>query len=104
MEWLYLLLAGLFEIVWAVAQKYSQGFTRWLPTTITLVSAVASFLLLGLAVRTLHLGTAYAIWTGIGIIGTVAWGILFFGEPATPLRLAFVALILVGIIGLKLTY
>jgi quaternary ammonium compound-resistance protein SugE len=104
MEWLYLFAAGLFEIVWATSQKYSQGFTRPLGTLITLVTATASFVLLGLAMRHLHLGTAYAIWTGIGILGTSVLGILFFGEPVTLLRLSFMALILVGIIGLKLTY
>jgi quaternary ammonium compound-resistance protein SugE len=104
MEWLYLFAAGLFEIVWATSQKYSQGFTRPLATLITLVSATASFVLLGLAMKHLHLGTAYAIWTGIGILGTSVLGILFFGEPVTLLRLSFMALIIIGIIGLKLTY
>ncbi len=104
MEWLYLFAAGVFEIVWATSQKYSEGFTRPLPTVITLLTATASFLLLGLAMRHLHLGTAYAIWTGIGIIGTTLLGIALFHEPAGWLRLFFIALILIGIIGLKLTY
>ncbi|MEJ5211070.1 MAG: multidrug efflux SMR transporter [Burkholderiales bacterium] len=104
MEWFYLLAAGLFEIVWATSQKYSEGFTRLLPTVITLITASASFLLLGLAMKHLHLGTAYAVWTGIGIVGTTVLGMLLFGEPATALRLTFIGLILVGIIGLKLTY
>lgn len=104
MEWLYLFAAGAFEIVWATSQKYSQGFTRPLPTAITLVTATASFVLLGLAMKQLHLGTAYAIWTGIGIVGTTLLGIVLFHEPVTGLRLGFVAMILVGIIGLKLTY
>lgn len=104
MEWLYLLAAGLFEIIWATSQKYSEGFTRLLPTVITLVTAAASFVLLGLAMKHLHLGTAYAVWTGIGIVGTALLGMLLFGEPVTALRLLFIGLILVGIIGLKLTY
>lgn len=104
MEWLLLLAAGIFEIVWAVSQKYSDGFTRPLPTAITLVAATISFFLLGLAMKHIHLGTAYAIWTGIGIIGTALLGVWLFAEPATLTRLFFLGLILVGIVGLKLTY
>lgn len=104
MEWLYLFAAGVFEIVWATSQKYSEGFTRPLPTAITLLTATASFVLLGLAMRHLHLGTAYAIWTGIGIIGTTVLGIALFQEPAGGLRLFFIVQILIGIIGLKLTH
>ena len=103
MEWLYLFAAGIFEIVWAVSQKYSAGFSRPIPTLITLVTAVISFLLLGLAMKNIHLGTAYAIWTGIGIVGTAALGIVLFSEPVTPARLFFFGLILAGIIGLKIT-
>lgn len=104
MEWLYLFAAGIFEIIWATSQKYSAGFTKPIPTVITLITATISFVLLGLAMKHLHLGTAYAIWTGIGIAGTAVLGIVLFGEPATALRLFFLALILAGIIGLKLTY
>lgn len=104
MEWLLLFAAGFFEIIWAVSQKYSAGFTRLLPTAITLVTATISFVLLGLAMKHIHLGTAYAIWTGIGIVGTALLGIMIFAEPVTFSRLFFLALILVGIIGLKLTY
>jgi len=104
MEWLYLFAAGIFEIVWATSQKYSAGFSKPIPTIITLVTATISFVLLGLAMKNLHLGTAYAIWTGIGIVGTAVLGIVLFGEPATLSRLFFLALILTGIIGLKLTY
>jgi quaternary ammonium compound-resistance protein SugE len=104
MEWIYLFAAGIFEIVWATSQKYSAGFTKLIPTIVTLVAATISFVLLGLAMKHLHLGTAYAIWTGIGIVGTAILGILLFGEPATPTRLFFVGLILTGIVGLKLTY
>jgi quaternary ammonium compound-resistance protein SugE len=102
MAWIYLLIAGLLEIVWAVGLKYTEGFTRPWPSVITIVALSASFALLGLALRTLPLGTAYAIWTGIGTIGTVIVGMLLFNDPATPLRLACIALILSGVAGLKL--
>lgn len=102
MAWIYLALAGVLEIGWAVGLKYTQGFTRLLPTVLTIASMVASLGLLGLALRTLPIGTAYAIWTGIGTIGTAALGIALFGEPATAARLACIALIVAGIIGLKL--
>lgn len=104
MEWLLLFAAGIFEIFWAVSQKYSDGFTRPLATIITLIAATISFVLLGFAMKHIHLGTAYAIWTGIGIVGTALLGIWLFAEPATLIRLFFLGLILVGIIGLKLTY
>jgi len=104
MEWLLLFAAGIFEIVWAVSQKYSDGFTRPIPTAITLVAATVSFILLGLAMKHIHLGTAYAIWTGIGIVGTALLGVWLFAEPATLTRLFFLGLILIGIVGLKLTY
>lgn len=102
MAWIYLALAGVLEIGWAVGLKYTQGFTRLLPTVLTIASMIASLGLLGLALRTLPIGTAYAIWTGIGTIGTAALGIALFGEPATAARLACIALIVAGIIGLKL--
>ncbi len=104
MEWLLLFAAGIFEIVWAVSQKYSDGFTRPIPTAITLVAATISFVLLGLAMKHIHLGTAYAVWTGIGIVGTALLGVWLFAEPATLTRLFFLGLILIGIVGLKLTY
>lgn len=102
MEWIYLFAAGLFEVIWAVSQKYSEGFSRPIPTAITLLTAIISFVLLGLAMKHIPLGTAYAIWTGIGIAGTALLGIVLFAEPVTAARLFFFALILVGIIGLKL--
>lgn len=102
MAWLYLLLAGLFEIGWAIGLKYTNGFTRFWPTVATGVSMAVSLGLLGLALRTLPLGTAYAVWTGIGAAGTVALGIVLFGEPATAARLGCVGLIVAGIVGLKL--
>ncbi|MCU0704022.1 MAG: quaternary ammonium compound efflux SMR transporter SugE [Fimbriiglobus sp.] len=101
MAWVYLVLAGLFEIGWAVGLKYSQGFTRFWPSVATVASMVLSLALLGLALRTLPLGTAYVIWTGIGAVGTVVLGVILFGELATVGRLACVALIVAGIVGLK---
>ena len=102
MAWLVLFVAGLFEVGWAVGLKYTEGFTRLVPTLLTAASLVLSMALLGLAVRTLPLGTAYAVWTGIGTIGTAALGVLLFGEPATAARLVCIGLIVAGIVGLKL--
>lgn len=103
MAWILLALAGILEIGWAIGLKYTDGLTRPLPTFLTAVSMVASVCLLGLAVKTLPLGTAYAVWTGIGTIGTVLLGIWLLGEPATAARLGCIALIVAGIAGLKLT-
>ena len=102
MAWVLLLLAGLLEVTWAVGLKYTDGFTRPWPTAATLVAMIGSVVLLALAVRTLPLGTAYAVWTGIGTAGAVLLGILLFNEPATLWRLFFVGLIVAGILGLKL--
>ena len=102
MAWIVLTLAGLFEIGWAVGLKYTAGFTRLWPTLWTAVSMVVSVVLLGVAMNSLPLGTSYAVWTGIGTIGTAILGILLFGEPTGALRLACIALIASGIIGLKL--
>ncbi len=102
MAWIILVLAGLFEIGWAVGLKYTEGFTRLWPSLWTVGAMVLSLSLLGLALRTLPLGTAYAIWTGIGTVGTALLGIWLFGEPATALRLLCIGLILAGIVGLKL--
>lgn len=102
MAWVILLVAGLFEIGWAIGLKYSQGFTKFWPSVATVVSMAASLALLGLALRTLPLGTAYAIWTGIGAVGTVLLGIVLFEEPATAGRLTCASLIVAGIVGLKL--
>jgi len=101
MAWVYLLLAGLFEVGWAVGLKYTNGFTRPGPTAATVASMALSLFLLGLALRSLPLGTAYAVWTGVGAAGTVVLGIALFGEPAGAARLACVGLILAGIVGLK---
>jgi quaternary ammonium compound-resistance protein SugE len=100
--WLLLFLAGLLEVAWAVGLKYTDGFTRPWPTAATLVAMIGSVVLLALAVRTLPLGTAYAVWTGIGTAGAVLLGIVLFQEPATLARLFFVGLIVAGIVGLKL--
>ena len=104
LAWLALFVAGLLEIVWSVAMKASQGFTRWPLTALTFVAAWASFGLLGLAMKQLPLGTAYAVWTGIGAVGAAILGILLFNEPATAGRIACIAMILAGILGLKLLH
>ena len=104
MAWVILFVAGLFEIGWAVGLKYTEGFTKPWPTAFTAVCLALSMGLLGWAVRTLPLGTAYAVWTGIGAVGTAALGIVLFHEPATAARLTCIALIVSGIIGLKLFY
>ena len=102
MAWIYLAIAGLFDVGWAIGLKYTHGFTRLVPTTLTLASMVVSLGLLGLALKSLPVGTAYAVWTGIGTLGTAMLGIMLFGEPAHALRLACIGLIVAGIIGLKL--
>jgi quaternary ammonium compound-resistance protein SugE len=102
MAWIILVAAGLLEVGWAIGLKYSAGFTRPWPTAATVLAMAASMALLGIAVRTLPLGTAYAVWTGIGTAGTVILGIVLFGESASFVRLVCVFLILAGIVGLKL--
>jgi len=102
MAWLYLFVAGLFEVGWAIGLKYTQGFTRLAPTLFTATSMIVSLGLLGLALKSLPVGTAYAVWTGIGTIGTAILGILLLGEPAAVLRLLCIGLIVAGIVGLKL--
>ncbi|MBE7375624.1 quaternary ammonium compound efflux SMR transporter SugE [Pseudomonas lopnurensis] len=100
--WFMLLIAGLLEVAWAIGLKASDGFTRPLPSLLTLVAMAASFYLLAAAMRVLPVGTAYAIWVGIGALGTVLLGIAFFGESASPARLISVGLVLAGLVGLKL--
>ena len=102
MAWLYLLLAGLFEVAWAIGLKYTAGFTRLIPSVWTLASMAASVGLLALALKTLPVGTAYAVWTGIGAVGTAALGIVLLGESASAGRLACIGLIVLGIVGLKI--
>ncbi|MCL4762456.1 MAG: quaternary ammonium compound efflux SMR transporter SugE [Burkholderiales bacterium] len=101
MAWLVLTVAGLFEVGWAIGLKYTDGFTRPWPSVATAAAMVVSVVLLAIAMRTLPVGTAYAVWTGIGAVGTVVLGIVLFGEPATVARLACIGLILAGIVGLK---
>lgn len=101
MAWIYLFFAGLFEVGWAIGLKYTNGFTRLIPTALTLASMIVSLGLLGIALKSLPVGTAYAVWTGIGTVGTAALGIYLLGEPATVIRLACIGLIIAGIVGLK---
>ena len=103
MAWLYLFVAGLMEVAWAVGLKYTEGFTRLWPSVLTGAALVLSMALLAAALRTLPLGTAYAVWTGIGVVGTAALGVALFGESASPARLVCIALIVAGLVGLKLT-
>ncbi|MCL4709800.1 MAG: quaternary ammonium compound efflux SMR transporter SugE [Pseudorhodoplanes sp.] len=102
MAWTYLFVAGLLEIGWAIGLKYTEGFSRLWPSVGTVLAMVLSLAFLGLALKSLPVGTAYAVWTGIGAVGTVILGIVLFNEPATALRLACIGLILAGIVGLKL--
>jgi quaternary ammonium compound-resistance protein SugE len=102
MVWILLVFAGLFEIVWAVGLKYTEGFTRLWPTVGTVAAMVVSFGLLAHVLKTLPIGTAYAIWTGIGAVGTALVGIIVLGESASPARLACIGMIAAGIVGLKL--
>lgn len=102
MNWLVLVVAGLFEIGWAVGLKYTQGFTRLWPSVGTITAIVVSMGLLGVAMKSLPVGTAYAVWVGIGMVGTAILGMVLLGEPATWLRIGSLTLIVVGVIGLKL--
>ena len=102
MEWVYLVIAGFLEVGWAIGLKYSQGFTRILPSILTVIGMAASFYFLSLSLKSLPLGNAYAIWTGIGTVGTVVLGIILFKEPISIMRLFCIAFIFIGIIGLKL--
>jgi quaternary ammonium compound-resistance protein SugE len=104
MSWIILFVAGLFEVAWAVGLKYTDGFSRPLPTALTVGAMLISLGLLGLAMKELPLGTAYAIWTGVGAVGTVIAGIVLFGEAVTLIRVGSVALIICGLVGLKLSH
>ena len=101
LPWIYLTLAGLLEIVWAIGLKYTEGFTRLWPSVVTIAAMVVSVWLLAVAVKTIPVGTGYAVWTGIGAVGTAILGIVLFSEPATAARLACIAVIVLGILGLK---
>jgi quaternary ammonium compound-resistance protein SugE len=103
MSWLILFVAGLFEIAWAIALKYSEGFTKLLPSIAFGVTAWLSFACLSYALKSLPVGTSYAVWTGIGAVGIAIFGIIWLGEPANPLRIGSIALIVVGIAGLRFT-
>jgi quaternary ammonium compound-resistance protein SugE len=102
MAWLMLIVAGSFEVVWAIGLKYAEGFTRFWPSVMTVVAMLASIVLLGLAMKQLPVGTSYAVWVGVGAVGTAILGIVLLGESASPGRLASLALIVAGIVGLKL--
>jgi quaternary ammonium compound-resistance protein SugE len=102
MAWLILFVAGLFEVGWAIGLKYTDGFTRLVPSVLTVVAMAVSVILLGVALKTLPVGTAYAVWTGVGAVGTAILGIYLFGDAATTARLASIGLIVAGIVGLKL--
>ena len=102
MAWTLLVIAGLFEVGWAIGLKYTEGFTRLWPSVWTVAAMIVSVALLGLALKSIPVGTGYAVWTGIGATGTAILGIVLFGDPATALRLACIALIVCGIVGLKL--
>ena len=101
MAWVYLVIAGLFEIGWATGLKYSEGFSKPLPSILTIIGMIISFALLSIALRTLPVGTAYAVWTGIGAVGTVIVGMMLFGEPVQVVRLLCIALIVTGVLGLR---
>lgn len=103
MNWIYLGIAGLLEIAWAIGLKYTEGWTRLVPSLVTGVLMIASFYFLSLAVKTLPIGTAYAVWTGIGTVGAAILGMILFDEPRDALRIVFIALIIAGIAGLKAT-
>jgi quaternary ammonium compound-resistance protein SugE len=102
MSWFYLFIAGLFEIGWAVGLKYTEGFTKLWPSVITIAGMILSFYFLSTAVRSIPIGTAYAVWTGIGAVGTAILGIILFGEPRELTRIFFILLIVIGIVGLKI--
>ncbi len=104
MAWLYIIIASIFEITWAIGLKYSQGFSKIIPSVITIITMILSYVFLSLGVKTLPLGTAYSVWTGIGAVGTTIYGMLYFNEPKDFLRVFFIFLIVVGIVGLRLTY
>ncbi|MBX9821840.1 quaternary ammonium compound efflux SMR transporter SugE [Afipia birgiae] len=102
MAWSMLFIAGLLEIGWAIGLKYTDGFTKLMPSVLTIISMIASVILLGLSLKTLPVGTAYAVWTGIGTVGTAVLGIWLLGDPATTLRIVCIGLIVAGIVGLKI--
>lgn len=104
MNWVYILIASVFEISWAVGLKYSEGFTQLRASIFTVITMILSYIFLSLGVKTLPIGTAYAVWTGIGAVGTAIYGMIYFNEPRDFIRVFFIFLIVIGIIGLRLTY
>ena len=102
MSWTYLIIAGVLEIVWAIGLKYTDGFSKLMPSVITIAAMIASVVFLALALKTIPVGTGYAVWTGIGAVGTAILGIVLFAEPATAARIGCIALIVAGIVGLKI--
>jgi quaternary ammonium compound-resistance protein SugE len=102
MSWTYLIIAGLLEIIWAIGLKYTEGFSKLVPSVITIIAMIASVVFLAIALKTIPVGTGYAVWTGIGAVGTAILGIVLFAEPATAARIGCIALIVAGIIGLKI--
>jgi quaternary ammonium compound-resistance protein SugE len=102
MSWFILFIAGLFEIVWAVGIKYTEGWTKLWPSVFTVIAMIASFYLLSVALKAIPMGTAYAVWTGVGTIGTVIFGIIYFKEPTDILRMVCILLIITGIVGLRI--
>ncbi|RYD36411.1 MAG: quaternary ammonium compound efflux SMR transporter SugE [Verrucomicrobiaceae bacterium] len=103
MNWIILVIAGLFEVGWALGLKYTEGFSKFWPSVFTILAIIVSLCLLGLAMRTLPVGTAYAVWTGIGMIGTVIAGVVLMGDPVSLFRVVSLVLILIGIVGLKIS-
>lgn len=103
MSWIYILIASVFEISWAVGLKYSDGFSNLYPSIFTVIAMILSYVFLAMGVKELPVGTAYAVWTGIGVVGTAIYGMLFFNEPRELIRVMFIFLIVVGIIGLRIT-
>lgn len=104
MNWFYILIASLFEISWAIGLKYSEGFTQLRASIFTVITMILSYVFLSMGIKTLPLGTAYAVWTGIGAVGTAVYGMIYFNEPRDLIRVFFIFLIVVGIIGLRFTY
>jgi quaternary ammonium compound-resistance protein SugE len=103
-EWIYLLIAGIMEIIWAIGLKFTNGFTKFIPTALTVTAMIFSIFFVSLSLKTLPLGTAYAVWTGIGAAGTFIVGMLFFNEPKDLMRIICVMLIIIGVIGLKFSH
>lgn len=103
MAWVYLSIAGIFEVIWVISLKYSHGFSRLTPSVITIITMICSFLLLAQSMKSLPMGTAYAVWTSVGIMGSVIIGIIIFNESLSPIRLVCLLMILIGVIGLKIT-